>query len=222
MKRFDRDYFEEGKGSSYKKGYEYTQKTLEMYAILVLKALGKYKIEETKLKILDVGCAFGYFLRFFDNNGFETYGIDVSTYALQQSKKITKAKTLLCDIQAKLPFQDDFFDVITMFDVIEHLERPLDALKNVYRILRNYGVFFLSSPNANSFGRIVMREKWAGVTDKTHLFLLTPYSISLILKREGFHLLEVRTPQFYPFSKKWLKIVNNTPFGGSLWVVSRK
>ncbi|MBS7648709.1 class I SAM-dependent methyltransferase [Candidatus Bathyarchaeota archaeon] len=223
---FSKEYFEEGKGSAYRRGYAATKEQVNIYATLTYETFQKYGKKTSKPRILDIGCAFGYLLGFFDRLGFETFGIDVSSYAIQRCKETTRAKTFICDVQTGTPFGESFFDLITLFDIIEHLGRPLDALSEIYRILKPDGLIILSTPNANSIGRFLLNKKWAGYIDQTHLILYTSYTISLLLERAGFKTIEIKKPQFYPFSTlfkgKLTMLWINNPLGGSIWIVARK
>ena len=198
------------------------------FGILANDAFERYGTRAMKPKILDIGCAFGYVLKFFDDLGFETYGIDISDYAIDQLKGITKAKTIVSDIQAGTLFDEDLFDLVTTFEVFEHLERPIDALKEIHRILKPNGLLVLATTNVNSVARFIKGKTWAGVGDATHILLYTPFSLSFTLQRTKYRILEVKTPQIYPFlthlslPKGLLKLVLNIPWGGYIWIVARK
>jgi len=230
MKDYDKGYFERGGlvGSNYD-GYENTIKQLKIYYILVKSWLDK-NINEKKRKnrILDIGCAYGLFLQFFDEIGWETYGLDISEYAINRAKNYTKAKLFVHSIENGLSmFSVNFFDVIVMFDVIEHLKNPVYVLEEIYRVLKPQGYLFMTTPNANSISRLLLKNKWPALRDKTHRILFTPYTLKFTLQRVGFEILEIMTPQFYPFSKfiqnrKIWQILRHIPGGASIWVVAQK
>jgi len=97
-----------------------------------------------KGKLLDVGCSYGNFLLIAKNKGFEVYGMEVNETAVEIARKkynLNVVKALTFD-----ELLEDFkgpYKVITAFEVIEHIEKPLEFLQGVYNLLDNTG-FFLS------------------------------------------------------------------------------
>lgn len=132
-------------------------------------------------KLLDLGCAFGFFLTKAEKIGFETYGIDISKLAIKKADKNCKAKLYQLDIsKEKLPFTSNFFDVVTMFDTLEHLENYIFTLKEDYRVLKKGGILLIQVPTGT---------RW--VTDPTHLNYFTTQSLKKILERLGFKILKL-------------------------------
>ena len=222
MDKYEKGYFKDHSSIN-------TQRKLRAFSILVEDTFEKYGSKSQRPKILDVGCSLGHFLRIFDGLGFETYGIDIADYAIRQAKENTKANTCVCDIQLGAPFNDGFFDLITIFEVFEHLERPVDALKQIHRILKPDGLLILATSNTNSITRLIMGKRWApGAGDATHVFLYTPFSLSFTLQRTMYRILKVKTPQIYPFfthlslPKSLLKVALNIPWGSYIWAVVQK
>jgi len=95
-----------------------------------------------KGKLLDVGCSYGNFLLIAKNKGFEVYGMEVSETAVEIARKkynLNVVKALTFD-----ELLEDFkgpYKVITAFEVIEHIEKPLKFLQGVYNLLDNTGFF---------------------------------------------------------------------------------
>jgi hypothetical protein len=84
---FEKKYFAGGKS---KYGPKYLRKVAFSEARRRLAMLSKHVTNPQNKRILDVGCAMGHFLKLCENTGFETYGIDVSSYAVQKAKELTK------------------------------------------------------------------------------------------------------------------------------------
>ncbi len=78
--------------------------------------------------VIDVGCGTGVNLDAFDGG----VGVDLVLSELQKKKD----RFQICDITKKLPFQDNQFDFALMVDVLEHLEKPNDLLKEIHRITK--------------------------------------------------------------------------------------
>lgn len=73
-------------------------------------------------KLLDIGCNYGFFLGVCEPH-FETYGIDISRYAISEAKNYAPgSKIVCCDVEGNIPFADETFDVVTMSDTLEHIK----------------------------------------------------------------------------------------------------
>ena len=94
---------------------------------------------------LDVGCAYGYGVDVLKTLGYDAYGIDISKYSSKKAKKLFSADFLACDVQKGLPFKENVFDLITCFEVIEHLAQPFLALKNMFTSCK--GMIICTTPN---------------------------------------------------------------------------
>src|SRR3989338_212933 len=98
-----------------------------------------------KARMLDVGCGTGVILSHFKSLGFETSGVDVSDEALKycRLKGLDNLKKASAE---SLPFPDNYFDVVTALDLLEHLDDEKYVLKEVHRILKPQGVFIATVP----------------------------------------------------------------------------
>lgn len=98
-------------------------------------------------KLLDIGCAFGFFLKFIEND-FDVYGVDISEYAAELARVILSSgnnRIKVTDIETGVPF-DERFDIITAFDVVEHFDDPIKAFRNFYEALKPGGFFYMELP----------------------------------------------------------------------------
>ena len=101
-------------------------------------------IKKIKGKLLDVGCAYGFFLKHVNSNGVETYGLDISKVAVKKASKFCKKISI--QSACNICFKDNVFNCITAFDVLEHLENPQEFLSEVYRVLKPGGKLFHYTP----------------------------------------------------------------------------
>lgn len=97
-------------------------------------------------RILDIGCGDGSFIIKFKKH-CETFGVDISHRATKIAKEAGINAYELDVSSERLPFQDKYFDVIYMGDVIEHLTNPDFAINEVARVLKLDGFLVLSTPN---------------------------------------------------------------------------
>ena len=124
-------------------------------------------------RLLDIGCAEGEVIHWAKRRNIDSYGIDISRYAIMQLNEYYPGihHLALSSIEY-LPFQPDQFDVITCFDVLEHLINPINGIREVHRCLVKGGLFIVSVPNVNSIGRELKGDKWFAYRDITHKSLL--------------------------------------------------
>ncbi len=114
------------------------------------------KILNKKGELLDFGCGIGNFVRVAAEDGWDAYGIDISSQAVKYAKE-----QLLNVRQGKIEesgLQDNFFDIVTMWDVIEHLEDPMGTTKAVCQKLKKNGLLIIETPAEES---IIRKIAWA-------------------------------------------------------------
>ncbi len=114
--------------------------TIESYNVL-LDEFEKYRKTN---KILDVGCGRGFFLTQAKKRGWEVYGTEYSPKAVELcasngiDMKTGKLSTDLFNIKD--------FDIITSFEVLEHINNPNEELKHINNLLRKGGLFYCTTP----------------------------------------------------------------------------
>jgi 2-polyprenyl-3-methyl-5-hydroxy-6-metoxy-1,4-benzoquinol methylase len=110
----------------------------------------------TGKRVLDVGCNDGYTASFIIKQQNEVYGVDIGKSDLMIAKK-RGLKVKVCDItKGKLPYPKNYFDVVLLGDVIEHVFDTDMLLKNIYDVLKPGGFLLLTTPNVASIGRRLM------------------------------------------------------------------
>jgi len=142
-------------------------------------------------KLLDVGCSNGEFLYFAQKKGIDSFGVEVN--------KITADFALSNGLKVKNGFledqnyQENYFSVIRMGDLIEHLVYPEETLKECQRILNNDGYLIVSTPNSNCFwSKItfllykIFRIPWSFITPPHHLNYFSNDNLDMLLKKYNF------------------------------------
>lgn len=136
-------------------------------------------------RLLEIGSGMGHLVGQLEPD-FETSGLDVNPWALQESKKVTRATFLVAASAEGLPFQDDWFDVVIIKHVIEHLKHPTRAIGEISRVTRSGGLLVFSTPNPDSMGRGWKKDQWIGYRDPTHISIKKPKEWLELLKAAGY------------------------------------
>ncbi len=153
-----------------------------------MKELESYK---KKGKLLDIGCYTGFFLELARDNGWEVEGLDPSNWASEYARKNFGLK-VQSNLIENMDFPENNFDVITMWDVIEHLTNPIIALKKIQKILKSDGVFILTTYLMDSWEAKLLKSKYPFLM-KMHLIHFTRKTLNYALEESGFEVLEIRT-----------------------------
>lgn len=133
-------------------------------------------------KILDVGCASGIFLEVARDMGWSTSGVEINHEMREIAVKACSTGTVATSI-ADIT---ESYEVITMWEYLEHVTQPEEALENVRRLLKPQGLLCLSFPNIESRKGCQDKLDWEHVKPPEHLHYWTDGNIRLLLKRFGF------------------------------------
>jgi SAM-dependent methyltransferase len=134
--------------------------------------------------ILDVGCATGVFLA-AGAPTWEKVGVELSPTAAQAARD-EFGLTVHTGMLEEAPLADQSFDVITMWDVLEHLHDPRRTLAHVHRLLRPNGYFIFRVPNLDAWDARLAGRYWAGLDQPRHLFVPDERAIQDLLAATGF------------------------------------
>ena len=137
--------------------------------------------------LLDIGCSTGLFLAEMQNAGWETYGIDINEEAASYARNrfgLNVAVGRLSDAE----FQVAMFDVICLWDVLEHTFNPLDILIEAHRILKPEGIVVCIVPNADSLDRYLFRASWVGYDAPRHLTIFSPSTLRALFYKAHFQI----------------------------------
>jgi len=97
-------------------------------------------------RLLDVGCGYGVFLNLAKDKGWEVYGVEPSIDACQYTQN-KLGLSVFCGELKEASFPKDHFDVVTLWNVLDHTINPLEQLLEIKRILRDGGLLFIRVPN---------------------------------------------------------------------------
>lgn len=142
-----------------------------------------------KGRLLDVGCYVGEFLQVAKAKGFVVHGVDPSEWAINYAREHLDVPIWAGTLK-DVPSQVEPFDVITSFDVLEHLPDPVQDCTEINRRLVSGGIFVFSTLNINSWFPRIMGERWPWYMDM-HLIYFNRDSLSDLLYQTGFRIIDI-------------------------------
>jgi 2-polyprenyl-3-methyl-5-hydroxy-6-metoxy-1,4-benzoquinol methylase len=134
--------------------------------------------------LLDLGCSSGSFLSSMRDESWKLYGVEMSAECAKAAEIRTGAEVFVGDVLAA-PFLPKSFDIITCFDVLEHLYKPREVMEKVAAWLKPDGIFYVQVPNIDSAEARVFRTYWHGLELPRHLFHYSPPSLRHLAKVSG-------------------------------------
>lgn len=146
------------------------------------------------LKILDVGCGRGFVCEYFASLKAQVTGTDI--VPLTEKPKNWQFATADLD-QENWPEAfgpNPAFDLILVFDVLEHISSPWRLLHSFKKIMSIEAKLLLSTPNISSWERHRSPTTWSGASDPQHKHLFNAYSLSFLLERAGFEVINKEAP----------------------------
>ena len=144
--------------------------------------------------ILDIGCSSGGFLGTMKDNGWKLYGIEIAAATAEKAKLTTGAEVFVGDA-VDAPYSPVSFDVVTCFDVLEHVYEPRKFLAKALEWLKPGGIFYTVLPNIDSWESRVFRSYWYGLELPRHLFHFSPVSLRYLMASLGFEEVCLGTPK---------------------------
>lgn len=135
-------------------------------------------------RVLDVGCAIGLFLTAAHANGWDCHGVEPSP-SLAGYGRSQFGLSIFEGELGQAGFVPNSFDVITLWDVTEHLLDPQTTYRLVHKLLRPGGLLLLRMPNWQSLARELLGPEWdMFVTD--HFYYFTPDTLTILMEQTGF------------------------------------
>jgi SAM-dependent methyltransferase len=152
--------------------------------------LGKYKQSG---RLVDLGCSSGSFLECMRSESWNLCGIEMSAEEARTAEARTGAQVFVGNVP-DAPFAPESFDVITCFDVLEHMHEPRRVMAKVREWLKPGGIFYVQVPNIDSAEGRVFGSYWHGLELPRHLFHYSPASLKFLAESAGLRpvLLETR------------------------------
>ena len=135
-------------------------------------------------KLLDIGCGDGLFIKQLKDVGWNVSGIEIDSEAVKRAQ--SHNLDVRCGKFEKLDVENEVYDVVRLWHVLEHFNQPKQNLKKIADILKPKGQIILGVPNIDSLYSKIFRENWAGLDMPRHLYHFSPQTIKEMLTECGY------------------------------------
>jgi ubiquinone/menaquinone biosynthesis C-methylase UbiE len=147
-------------------------------------------------RLLEIGSGMGHLIGQLEDT-FETYGMDVNHWAVNNSKTVAGKSHLQTASAQELPFTNYSFNVVIIKHIVEHLPDPQQAIQEIGRVTEAGGTLILATPNLDSLLKSWKGTSWIGYQDPTHISLKRPAEWLKYIEEAGFRLIKVFADGFW-------------------------
>jgi 2-polyprenyl-3-methyl-5-hydroxy-6-metoxy-1,4-benzoquinol methylase len=145
---------------------------------------------DDQTSILDIGCGTGWFLDLMKENGLQIYGVELGEKLNQWTSERLGINIFNVELE-NTPLQKH--NIITMFDLLEHVKNPIQLLTEVKKRLKHGGIAVVFTPNFDSFALNIMKEMSNLVSPVEHLVYFTKDSILKLAEIVGLEIIHYET-----------------------------
>ena len=169
------------------------------------------------LRVVDVGCGPGFLLQCLGDwfPTFELMGVDANERLLDVMRSRCKTAQGVKGDASSLPLENVSCDVVFAFHVIEHMKDPARLLAEARRILRPDGLLVIATPNAQGLAARLLKRRWVGFSDPTHISLYGPSFWRGLVQEAGFSIQHDGTTGL-----SGIPLFNRVPLGLIHWIPS--
>jgi 2-polyprenyl-3-methyl-5-hydroxy-6-metoxy-1,4-benzoquinol methylase len=197
--------------SGYSRDAERTEATLQK----MRRTVANLKNLSEARRVLDIGCGDGEFLSLFRDLGCQVYGTEYDA----RTEEVCRKKGIAMLPGGVIPLLDDSgliesFDLVVFTEIIEHINNPLDVVRNISRLLRKGGILYITTPNFASLERRVLGPQWGMICYPEHISFYSPRTINHLMRKCGYQKLSLRTENVSIF--RIVQFLNQRKLGARL------
>ena len=163
---------------------EWHQNESEFYRSIYQRGIDLFSPHRNGEALLDIGCSSGYFLSIAAQQGYTAFGIEPNSreagYALKNGVNVIGSTI------DNLSDGKEIFNVITLWDVLEHIQQPVDYLSALRPLLSRHGLVFVQVPTSDSLAARILRENCNMFDGIEHLTLFSRGSLDIAFQKAGF------------------------------------
>ncbi|HUK89744.1 MAG TPA: class I SAM-dependent methyltransferase [Blastocatellia bacterium] len=137
-------------------------------------------------RILDVGCGSGWFLRVLDSNAWDRFGIENGREAKAIAEQALGRDRVFPDWPPAPHFSQGYFDVVTFWSALEHMNQPRASLEAARRIIKPGGTLIVQLPNAGGYQARVFKGNWFALDAPRHRYHFSLEALNRLMKETGF------------------------------------
>lgn len=171
----------------YSLGYIAKRDSKRKRARKIVRRIFKFKKQG---RFLDIGCSAGFILEAAREKGFETYGVEISPHGLRHAREQLQLNVMDGYLQ-DIHFPEGSFDVIVMYDVLEHLPDPAKIFHEINRIMKPDGLMEIWTPNIGHWKARTMGKEWPHIISD-HLYYFTLETLAKMLEKVGLYIYKKR------------------------------
>jgi SAM-dependent methyltransferase len=143
-------------------------------------------------RVLDVGCAAGFFLSVVRDAGWEITGLEPSAAIRAVAERRLGVENVRGGLLGGVDLEAGSYDLVTLWDVIEHVPDTIAALTEIRRLLKPDGRLLIETQNVKSLAARLLGRRWQHYKHAEHIYHFHPATLALALERAGFEVLENR------------------------------
>lgn len=147
------------------------------------------RLKQPPGRVLDVGAYSGVFVDVAKRRGWDSVGLEPSRWAVEQAR--SKGLTMIEGTLASSSLPEASFDVVTMWDVIEHMCDPLSELRMAHKLLRPGGLVVIHTMDIDSLFARVMGKRWPWLMEM-HIFFFSQRTLAELARKAGFRVISSR------------------------------
>ncbi len=141
-------------------------------------------------RVLDVGCAAGYFLAVMQERGWQVTGLEPSDAIREQAAERVGRANVRKELLDEADLAPGSFDLVTLWDVLEHVPDPVRALSRVRSLLAPGGKLLVETQNVDSLAARVLGKRWQHYKHAEHIYHFNRGTLGRVLAGAGFRELE--------------------------------